>query len=745
MVCEFEMKDGLMRVNCANCVFGSSIEDFDVCFGRTIDKIIQVGRVDRIILSGNREYEYDEKQTKMLVEIAKLLDKLRKEDILSEDRLENQECKKCFPRRLSELKFLLELIRRDPIGAYVQVKRMIIHQEVKARKESSICKKCRKYYVEQTLLPIKSELEKTSLIKLVKDKLKRYKLGDRSLYRDIFHPLMRPKFMLTRYSFLPPEDARPIEEYSIGDIRVGIFKAPGSARYHYHVLAPEFMLSDEEYSILEEAHKALLEKRPSEGEMVQPERVREIFMRMGLTVIESIARKRGLHFSEKKLRELANILARYTAGFGILEILLADEKVQDIYINSPIGLLPIYITHDDFEECETNLIPTREDAESWATRFRMLSGRPLDEANPVLDTSLAVPGGRARVCAITRTLSPEGIGYAFRRHRERPWTYPLFLRVKYFDPLFAGLMSFFVDGARTLLISGGRSSGKTSLLIATLLEIMKKFRVVTVEDTLEIPVNQLRNLGYNIERLKSRSVITRVETELPAEEALRTAIRLGDACLIVGEVRSSEALALYEAMRIGALSNVVAGTIHGESPYGVFDRVVNDLKVPATSFKATDIIVICGRLRTADGLHTFRRVLSLTEVLKHWKEDPLEEGGFVTLMNYSAKEDKLKPTQTLLNGESYIINEIAKRVREWHGDWDAVWDNILLRGRIKQAMVDFATKLNRKEILEADWVSKSNEMFHLISDEVRREVGALDSKEIYERWVEWFKKELREK
>ena len=466
-------------------------------------------------------------------------------------------------------------------------------------------------------------------------------------------------------------------------------------------------------------------------------------MSMGLNVVRRLAKGRGITLSTKELDELANILARYTTGFGVLEVLLTDSRIQDIYINSPIGTVPIYVGHDEFEDCETNLIPTREEAEGWATRFRLLSGRPLDEANPVLDTELFVPGGRARVCAITRTLSPEGIGYALRRHRERPWTYPLFMNVKYFDSLFAGLMSFLIDGSRALLIAGGRSSGKTSLIAATMLEIMKKFRIVTQEDTLELPVVQLRNLGYNIERLKSRSVITRVETELPAEEALRTALRLGDTCLIVGEVRSVEAKALYEAMRIGALANVVAGTIHGESAYGVFDRVVNDLGVPPTSFKATDVIVVCGMLRSADGLRKFRRVVEVTEIKKHWREDPVEEGGFANLMEYSAKEDKLKPTGTLLNGESFIINEIAKRVREWHGNWDGVWSNIELRGKMKQTIVDYAKKLKKPELLEAEMTSKSNEIFHLIADDVRKEVGALDSKMIYDKWFEWFKKESK--
>ena len=67
---------------------------------------------------------------------------------------------------------------------------------------------------------------------------------------------------------------------------------------------------------------------------------------------------------------------------------------------------------------------------------------------------------------------------------------------------------------------------------------------ILAHNTLELPIEELQKLGYNVERLKSRSVITHIETELPAEEALRTALRLGDSALIVGEVRSTEAKAL---------------------------------------------------------------------------------------------------------------------------------------------------------------------------------------------------------
>lgn len=743
MPADYEVVENSVRINALNWVIEPSIEDSEACMGIVIDILQQVKGAERVVLVETRENEYDFEQVKLLIEIADANNKILNEDkIIKLENLGPTGCEKLFPKRLADLQFLvLEVLRKDPIGAYVRLQRMITYEKI--QEEKSSMKNCHTYYLEKALLPIEKILSNCRLIKMAKPFLSKYKFGDRSLYRQFFHPLIRPNFMLTRYMIIPPKDGQSIDKYFVAkNTAVEIFKVPGKVRYVYHITPQEFTLSEDKYMILDNARRYLAAHRPSEAEFTEPEKAREIFMNIGRDLIKELARSYGMELTTGEIEELAVILSRYTAGFGVLELLLADEKIQDIYINSPVGLTTIYITHSDFEDCETNLIPTKEDAESWATRFRLFSGRPLDEANPVLDTELNVPGGRARVASITRTLSPYGLGYAFRRHRDKPWTFPLYVNVKYFDSLYAGLMSFIIDGGRAILVAGGRGSGKTSLLNAMMLEILRKFRIVVQEDTLELSIPVMMQLGYNIQRLKSRSVITRIEAELPADEALRTALRLGDSVLIVGEVRSVEGKALFEAMRIGALANVVAGTIHGESAYGIYDRIVNDLGVVPTSFKAIDLITICGMLKTPDGLHRFRRVTEVTEVRKTWKHDPADEGGFVNLMEYSAKEDVLKPTDTLVDGESQVLNEIAKRVKDWHGDWDAVWDNILLRGKVKQAMVDYARKLDRFDILEADWTVQSNEIFHTISEQVSQELGGLDSEEIYKRWLEWFKGEL---
>jgi type IV secretory pathway ATPase VirB11/archaellum biosynthesis ATPase len=373
----------------------------------------------------------------------------------------------------------------------------------------------------------------------------------------------------------------------------------------------------------------------------------------------------------------------------------------------------------------------------------MLSGRPLDEANPVLDTDLLLGKIRARVAVIQQPLSPKGLAYALRRHREEPWTLPLFIKNKMINSFTAGLLSFLVDGSRTLLVAGTRSSGKTSMLGALMLEIMSKFRICVLEDTLELPVESLRKLGYDILRMKVRSALLKTTTEIPADEGIRVSLRLGDSCLIIGEIRSLEAKALYEAMRVGALANVVAGTIHGASPYAVFDRVVNDLEVPVTSFKATDIVLVCNPVKSPSGLQSWRRVVQLAEVRKRWTSDPLAEKGFVDLLKYNVDKDELEPSADLINGDSEIIKAVASGVKGWAGNWDAVYDNILLRAKIKEEIVKTAKKTKIPVLLESKFNSLANNSFYEISDAVKDEVGLPVSERVFPLWQDWLKKEAK--
>ena len=730
---EVERKQGenVLYINYLRAPFIPSLVENESVMAKAVELLADNPGVSRMVFVQQRNYNYSFQQVSLLIEIANLYNFLvKQENVLS---LEKLSVFGDSSQVYSEITFLLDLLKKDPVFCYIELKKLIgnLRNEIESGKKSSGAKNYLGFLDRIFLL-----LENTKLIRNLMEMIGRE--SNRKVYKEVFRPDILPNFTFTRLVASFPENAQLVDQYEIKNgfenVSVTILKNREESKYFYHILPSEYLLNEEQQMLVNLARNVLTEHRPQAEEFTDPERTRQVFFNVSKDLLSELSKSKNIRLNNRELDKLSNILVRHTIGFGLIEVLLMDPNLQDIVLNAPISQNNVFVRHAEFDECVTNIIPSYEDADSWAAKLRLQSGRPLDEANPVLDTELSFGNIRARVAAVKEPLSPNGLAYAIRRHREEPWTLSLFIKNKMLNSFAAGLLSFLIDGNRTLLVAGTRSSGKTSLLGSLMLEIMPKFRTIVVEDTLELPIDSMRKLGYDILRMKVRSALVSGSSEIEASEGIRTSLRLGDSALIVGEVRSEEAKALYEAMRVGALANVVAGTIHGDSPYGVFDRVVNDLGVEKTSFKATDIILITNPVRTPDGLHSIRRIVSLTEVRKHWNEDPLQEGGFVDLLRYNVERDELEPTEELINGESEIIKSIAANVKGWAGDWDAVYDSILLRGRIKQEIVYMAEKLKKPKLLEAEFNVLSNTFFHKIVDEVREEFGKIDSEEVFSRW-----------
>jgi type IV secretory pathway ATPase VirB11/archaellum biosynthesis ATPase len=739
--------ESFLRFDCSDLNIVPSVEDNPLLMARVINDLAGAGVITKIVFVQKKDYEYDTDQANLLKEIGDLFNKFvsHKSSFSFYAFGTEPQYNSFYSRWYNDVQFVIfSLMKSDPIGAYVEIKRLLRHEKLHLEKVSDekfvpILKK----YI-SILVWFIANFEQTKLIQLSQPHLAGYKVGDRSVYRQIFRPSIKPDFMYTKLMASYPVDGEEIASYIVGrDTEVAVFQNPETVEYLYHMMPPEFKLSEDKYEILDMARRVMAEHKPTKEEFVDPQRMRDVFSHVGFDLIEELATYKNVKMPRKDMKELTDILIRYTVGFGLIEVLLQDENIQDVSINSPLGRIPMFIVHSEFADCKTNIIPTIPEAESWASKLRMISGRPLDEAHPILDTELTLPGARTRVSTITEPLNPSGIAFSFRRHRNRPWTLPLFIHHKAINPISAGIWSFMIDGNKTMLIAGTRSSGKSSLLAAVLVEMMRRYRILTIEDTLELPTDALREMGYNIQPMKVASAFAKESGEMNAADGIRATLRLGDSALIIGEVRSKEAIALYEAMRVGAAANVVAGTIHGDSPYGLFDRVVNDLGVPKTSFKATDVIIIANPIRSPDGLHRWRRVTQFTEVRKFWQDDPLAENGFVDLLKYNPSTDELEPTPDLINGDSDVLKAVGGNVKEWAGNWDALWDNIMLRAKIKGSITEYAHKSSNLELLEAPFVIRCNDMFHKVSEAVKNEVGFLDSKRIFEEWDTWIKRAIK--
>jgi len=741
--------EDIVYVNYLGAPYVPSISDYPEVFERTMDILIETPNASRIIFVQQKNYNYDFKETGMLLELAQLYVYLiKQEKILSQEKLVASH-PNFFSQRYNSMFTFLYILKRDPVAAYSELRKMLIEANIFFDKAPSEIKADQRNYI-LLLEKILGLLEKTRLMQSAYPFLENYQKGDREIYKKIFKPDVIPNFTFTRLIFDLPSDAEIIDQYKIAEgsydeAVVTILKKKDESKFVYHLVPPEHAIDENHSMLLNLARNVLIEHQPKAEEFTDTERTRQVFLNISKDLLQDLAQTKGVSLGYSTLNKLARILIRHTIGFGLIEILLQDKNLQDIFLNAPIPQTNIFVRHQEFDECTTNILPSQEDVDSWAAKFRMISGRPLDEANPILDTQLEIGTMRARIAIIQRPLSPDGLAYAIRRHREEPWTLPLFIRNRMINSFTAGLLSFLIDGSRTLLVAGTRSSGKTSLLGSLMLEIIPKYRIILIEDSLELPMESMRKLNYDILRMKVRSALLKTTTEVSADDGIRTSLRLGDSCLIIGEVRSVEAKALYEAMRVGALANVVAGTIHGASPYGVFDRVVNDLEVPATSFKATDIIAVANPIKTPDGLHSWKRLMQLSEVRKHWKKDPQDEGGFVDLLRYNVDKDEVEPTDDLINGDSEVIKDIASNVKGWAGNWDAVYDNILLRTKIKEEVVNVANKTGDLNLLEATFNVKSNDAFHKISDSVRQEIGLPMSKRVFPEWQKWLNEEVKKR
>ena len=1232
-------------INFKGLSFAPDVAQYAEAMRFVVDTLQQV-EADELVLSEFYERIYSEDQTRMLRSIADLVNKFETEGVWSPSHLGKMGDEgKILQARHARVLELVNLTHSDPFKAYMDLLALIKDESVKGEKLVGAAGESHKIYL-GTLLFLKAGYEETYIIQQLRKHIAQ--LGSipvaRSVYVPLFEVAIKPAFIGSRIFFGGTESLELIDQYDVMGAQVQVFKHPEKIEYMYYLNPPEYTLPPEKYYLLERTKEVVAGQRPPDVGFMDMAQARRYFHKIYVATISDLAQKSGIELTVEEKANLATIVARYTIGYGILEILLNDRKLTDIYIDSPLGNKPIYLVHSKYGQCQTNVIYSDEEARSFVSRMRALSGRPFDEAHCVLDYDLV--DLQTRIAVIGKPMALDGIAFAMRLHKDTPWTLAQFLDFKMFTPIASGLFSYLVDAQASQLIVGSRGSGKTSMMQALMLEIPQNLRILVQEDsvtadsalwaeregrieqttigqlvdglmeqygslerpngevlvanpehvkvfamdregrmrlapvsrfirhrvrkplyrvttrsgrqikvtadhslftlgedgqitpvktsqlqkgsriaaprklpfpeglmtgydawpflrqtgtgfiqskalqpwlrenrstlqataselgyskralpcwirqgilpacvaqqlearlplledakfkvdarskpipiremldeeflelvglwladgcydgkysvlfsvgdpaeravvtraasrfglkprthtdefsqiisntnlvflwrtvlglegnaytkrlpewalnlsraqtaallrglfsgdgtvghhevtlstcsphlrtavetllqrygictrtiyrsrdktfmvrvsglpflqafqreigflqgykqerlarlcartsthdttdtiplsavlkqkiaaqvatgfnkhdylsrgndigrtklaslaapaggaleytlqtladndlywdevrsveelplqeqtvydlsvpecesfvceglvahnTQELPVPQMKKLGFNIQRLKTRPPLGGIsEGEVSAEDALRTALRLGDSVLIVGEVRSGEAKALYEAMRVGAVGNVVMGTIHGESAYSIWDRVVNDLGVPTTSFKATDFCIVGAPIRFKGSLKRQRRIIEVTEVKKEWTRDPGEEHGFLEWMRFDASRDSLDLFEDELKESEWL-----KKVQRMRGlTFEELWSEITTRAASKQYLVDIKRKLDIPKLLEAENTVRAHSKLMLLAEKQREEFGSMDHEQLLKDWKKW--------
>jgi len=293
-------------------------------------------------------------------------------------------------------------------------------------------------------------------------------------------------------------------------------------------------------------------------------------------------------------------------GLGPLEPLLADETITDILVN---GHKTVFVERNGLLE----KAPTRFQDERHLLRIiqKIVSavGRRVDESSPFVDARLA---DGSRVNAIVAPLAIDGSLLSIRKFAKKRISMARLIELGSIPEAVAEVLKAIVQSRRNVLISGGTGSGKTTLLNALSSFIDGRERIVTIEDSAELQLQQ-----EHVARLETRPANIEGRGEVTQRDLVKNALRMRPDRIIVGEVRAGEAFDMLQAMNTGHDGSMT--TVHANTARDALSRVeqmigMSGIDISATSSRAqiaSAINVVIQIGRQADGR---RRLLSLSEI-----------------------------------------------------------------------------------------------------------------------------------
>lgn len=306
--------------------------------------------------------------------------------------------------------------------------------------------------------------------------------------------------------------------------------------------------------------------------------------------------------------ELVRRVAQRSSGLGPLEELLADPEVDEVLVNGP---------GEVFVERRGQLEPTgarftgAEELRHVVERVLAPLGRRADEAEPMCDARLA---DGSRVNVVLPPLAPDGPLLTIRRFRRRALGPDELVAAGSWTPVLRDVLERAVRGRCCVLVSGGTGSGKTTTLNALSAFVPAGERIVTIEDTAELRLQQ-----PHVVRLEARPANVEGRGAVTIRDLVRNALRMRPDRIVVGEVRGGEALDMLAAMSTGhdgSLSTVHAGSAEEALRRLETLALMSGLDLPHAAVRrqvadAVDLVV--HQARRPDGR---REVVAVSEVVR---------------------------------------------------------------------------------------------------------------------------------
>lgn len=485
-----------------------------------------------------------------------------------------------------------------------------------------------------------------------------------------------------------------IEEY--GDVK--IFRIQGEPLYYYQIPVARPSVSERAIiNTLKEAATRLISITPYK--IRDPDQKRNVYAQQ---VIEILRASPELKVPSSKYEFYASAVVSEMIGYGLIDLLIKDDKLEEVMVIGPH--VPVFVFHRVYDMMMTNVeFSSDMEIQDIVNRIAREVGRRVDLSSPLLDARL--PDG-SRVNATIPPASVSGSTLTVRKFRTDPFSIVDLIHNKTISLDVASFLWMCVDGLHAqpanILVSGGTSSGKTTMLNVLCSFIPSNERTISIEDTSELNLP----LRHWI-RLEGRPPGLEGKGEITLDILTKNSLRMRPDRIIVGEVRHNEAFSLFTAMNTGHDGCLTGDTkialTNGVRPIGDFvdewltkgcmvkegdweacsveNEFVNSVDRDGKIFKSGivqarrrpfvgtvyHVKLASGSEITCTGNHPF---YVFNEKLRSVRADELEESQRIAaprklIREQFTKEPEIEYWSGLLHGDGNILSK--QRVREKNG------------------------------------------------------------------------------
>jgi flagellar protein FlaI len=426
---------------------------------------------------------------------------------------------------------------------------------------------------------------------------------------------------------------------------------------------------------------------------------------------EEITKLYNIKVSPEQKHHIFYFIERDFLKYGIIDVIMSDRHIEDVSCNGPN--LPIYIYHREYGSVKTNIRFEEQQLNEFILRLSQLCGKHISILNPIMDAAL--PDGSRINMTLGSEVTKKGSSFTIRKFKKVPISPVELMGFGSVDSQLLSYIWMMMDYSRSLLVSGGTASGKTTFLNAISMFIRPQNKIVSIEDTPEINLehpNWLQSVSRSGFGGQSGGGSPSGMSSMPSGishassgsiglfDLLIAALRQRPEYIIVGEVRGAEAFTMFQAIAVG---HACMGTIHARNMSELLGRVESvPMNVPRTLFSNVDLVVFVSQVKA--GEKTIRRVLEIIEVLE------LDPNNKALITNPSFRWDP--KTDKFEAGRFMLFDKIA-------GEY----------GINLKSLID---EYNRR-VRFLDWLKKNSIKTHI---EVTRHIVAYTTGQLGDRFLE---------